>query len=104
MVGAGGILIESMDDRRFALPPFGAGDARRLIDRLRARPLLDGRRGRPPADIDALAEAFARFSVMAADIAGLFQEIDVNPVLCGAQGCIALDALVIGRPHRAAPA
>ncbi|MGE0118479.1 MAG: acetate--CoA ligase family protein [Dongiaceae bacterium] len=103
MVGAGGILIESMDDRRFALPPFDAGDARRLIDRLRARPLLDGRRGRPPADIDALAEAFACFSVMVADIAGLFQEIDVNPVLCGPQGCIALDALVIGRPHKAVP-
>ncbi len=95
MIGAGGILIESMNDRRFALPPFDAAVARRLIDRLRTRPLLDGRRGRPAANIDALADAFARFSVMAANLAGLFQEIDINPVLCGSAGCVALDALVV---------
>lgn len=97
MIGAGGTLIELLQDRRFALPPFDAAAARRLVDRLRARPLLDGRRGAPAADIDALAAAFARFSVMAADLAGLFREIDVNPLLCSAAGCIALDALVIGR-------
>jgi hypothetical protein len=97
MIGAGGVLIEAMNDRCFALPPFDGGVARRLIDRLRARPLLDGRRGQPPANIDALADAFARFSVMAADLAGLFREIDVNPVLCSAGGCVALDALVVAR-------
>jgi acyl-CoA synthetase (NDP forming) len=98
MIGAGGILIETTSDRRFAMPPLDASAARRLIDRLRTRRLLDGRRGRPAADIDALADAFARFSVMAADLAGLFQEIDVNPVLCGASGCVALDALVVPKP------
>jgi acyl-CoA synthetase (NDP forming) len=103
MVGAGGVLIELMNDRRFAVPPFDAAFARRLIDRLRTRPLLDGKRGLPAANVDALAEAFARFSVMATDLAGLFQEIDANPMLCGASGCIALDALVVGRPHGAAP-
>jgi acyl-CoA synthetase (NDP forming) len=97
MLGAGGVLIEAMNDRRFALPPFDAGVARRLIDRLRARPLLDGKRGMPPANIDALADAFARFSVMATDLAGLFREIDVNPLLCGAGGCVALDALVVAK-------
>ena len=91
-------------DRRFALPPFDAAAARGLIDGLKARPLLDGKRGMRAADIDAAAEALARFSVMAADLAGLVQEIDVNPMLCGPQGCVALDALVVGRPHGAAPA
>lgn len=102
MVGAGGVLIEVMNDRRFGLPPFDARFARRLVDRLRTRPLLDGKRGMSAANIVAVADAFARFSVMAADLSGLFEEIDVNPVLCDASGCIALDALVVGRPHGAA--
>jgi acyl-CoA synthetase (NDP forming) len=103
MASAGGVLIEVMADRRFALAPFDAAAARRLLDRLKARPLLDGQRGLPAADIDAVAECLARFSVMAADLAGLFQEIDVNPVMCGPSGCVALDALVIGRSLGADP-
>jgi acyl-CoA synthetase (NDP forming) len=98
MVGAGGILIEIMADRRFALAPFDDTTARRLLDGLKARALLDGRRGLPAANVDAVAEALARFSVLAADLAGLFQEIDVNPMLCGPSACVALDALVVGRP------
>lgn len=97
MVGAGGVLIELLADRQFALPPFDAPAARRLLDRLALRPLLDGRRGRPPADLDALAAALARFSVMIADLAGLLQEVDVNPLLAGPAGCAALDALVVPR-------
>ena len=104
MSGAGGVLIEILADRRFALPPFDALTARRLLDRLKARPLLDGKRGMPGADIEAVANALAQFSVMVADLAGLFEEIDVNPFLCGPGGCFALDALVIGRPQRANPA
>ncbi len=98
MVGAGGVLIEIMADRRFALAPFDSITARRLLDGLKARPLLESHRGLPAANIDAVAEALARFSVLAADLAGLFQEIDANPMLCGAGECIALDALVVGRP------
>ncbi|MEX0815640.1 MAG: acetate--CoA ligase family protein, partial [Dongiaceae bacterium] len=97
IVGAGGVLIELLADRRFALPPFDAAAARRLLDCLKLRPLLDGRRGAPPADLDALAEALARFSVMVADLRGLLGEVDVNPVLAGANGCVALDALVVPR-------
>jgi succinyl-CoA synthetase beta subunit len=104
MVGAGGVLIEIMADRCFALPPFDGATARRLLDRLRVRPLLDGKRGMPAVDIDAVAEALARFSVMAADLAGEFREIDVNPVLCTASGCLALDGLIMGRPQGAVPA
>jgi len=97
MAGAGGTLIEILADRRFAMPPFDAAAAARLIDRLKVRRLLDGVRGQPPADIGAVAEALARFSVMIADLGDLIAEADVNPVLCGADGCVALDALVVGR-------
>jgi acyl-CoA synthetase (NDP forming) len=95
MVGAGGVLIEYLRDQQCALAPFDAAEARRLIDGLALRPLLDGKRGRPPADVAALAEALARFSVLVADLDGLVTEIDVNPVAAGPDGPLALDALVI---------
>ena len=95
MVGAGGILIEMMKDRRFALPPLDATEARRLIDGLALRPLLDGKRGQPAADMARLADSFAAFAVMVADLGSLVAEIDINPVLAAPQGPVALDALVV---------
>jgi acyl-CoA synthetase (NDP forming) len=95
IVGAGGVLIEMMADRRFVLPAFGAIEARRQIDRLSLRPLLDGKRGAKAADVESLARAFAAFSVMAADLDGLIAEIDVNPLIVNADGAVAVDALVV---------
>ncbi len=96
-IGAGGTLIELLDDRVSALAPFGPATARRLIDRLRLRPLLDGYRGAPAVDLDALAVTIARFSVLAADLAPRVAEIDVNPLRCGAQ-IVAVDALLVVQP------
>lgn len=98
LVGAGGIFVELLKDVALAVPPFDAAVARRLIDRLKARPLLDGRRGRPAADVDALAEALARFSVLAASLGGSLAELDLNPVIAGPGGAVAVDALVVPRP------
>lgn len=95
LVGAGGIFVEVLKDAQLAVPPFDAAFARRLIDRLRARPLLDGVRGRPAADVDALAQAFARFSVLAATLGQDIAELDINPVIAGPGGAIAVDALVV---------
>jgi acetate---CoA ligase (ADP-forming) len=95
MIGAGGVLIESLVDRTHALAPFDVTEARELIDLLELRVLLEGNRGYPAADIESLAEVLARFSVMVADLGALVSEIDVNPVLAGPAGPIALDALVI---------
>jgi acetate---CoA ligase (ADP-forming) len=95
MVGAGGILIEFMSDRAVALAPFDEDEARRHVDSLALRPLLDGKRGAAPSDVAALAAALARFSVMVADLGELAQEIDINPMLAGPKGCVALDALIV---------
>lgn len=97
MAGAGGTLIEILADRGFAMPALDDARARRLIDRLKVRPLLNGVRGAKPADVASVAQALARFSVMIADLGDLIAEADVNPVLCGPKGCVALDALVVGR-------
>ena len=97
MIGLGGVLIEAVRDVRFAIPPLDAERARRLIDRLQGRQLLDGVRSRPAADLDALAEAFARFSVLAAELGPQLSEVDVNPIIAGPEGVVAADALIVGR-------
>jgi len=95
MLGAGGVFVEVMKDVRAVLPPFGVDVARRAIESLKVRPLLDGARGRPAADIDALAEALSRFSAMVCALRGSVKEIDVNPLIAGPDGCTAVDALVV---------
>jgi acyl-CoA synthetase (NDP forming) len=95
MVSAGGVLIEMLKDRRFALPPFGADEAARFLDGLSLRPLLDGKRGAKPTDFAVFALALSRFSVLAADLGDLIAEADVNPIVAGPEGSVALDALVV---------
>jgi acetate---CoA ligase (ADP-forming) len=94
MVAAGGVLIETLGDRRLALPPLDEVRAAKLIDRLDARPVLDGVRGAPPADVNALARALSRLSLLTRDLGDLIGALDVNPVIVGPRGCVAVDALV----------
>jgi succinyl-CoA synthetase beta subunit len=97
LVAAGGILVELLGDRKLALPPLDEAGARRLIDGLQVRPLLDGIRGAPASDIDAVAHAVSRLSVLAADLGDLLEALDANPIIAGPGGCVAVDALVIAR-------
>jgi hypothetical protein len=80
-----------------ALPPLDRSGARRLIDGLASRPLFDGVRGAPPADIDALVDVVARLSALATDLGDLVEAIDVNPIVAGANGAVAVDALIVPR-------
>ena len=95
LAAAGGILVELLHDRVLALPPLDDEHARRLVDRLRSRALLDGVRGAPPADVGSLAAAITRMSVLAADLGDLIGALDVNPMIVSPHGCVAVDALVI---------
>jgi hypothetical protein len=97
LVAAGGVLVEVLKDRRMALPPFDEARARRMVDALTARPLLDGVRGRPAADVDALVRAIVGMSWLAHDLGDHLDSLDANPVICGPDGCVAVDALVISR-------
>jgi acetate---CoA ligase (ADP-forming) len=97
MAAAGGELVEVLRDRRMALPPVDEPRARRLLDRLSVRPLLDGVRGRPPADVGAIVQAIVGLSALAADLGDLLEALDVNPLIAGPDGCVAVDALVIPR-------
>jgi acetate---CoA ligase (ADP-forming) len=94
LVAAGGVLIETLGDRRLALPPLDEERASKLIDRLDARPLLDGVRGAPPADVNALARSLSRLSLLARDLGDLIGALDINPIIASPRGCVAVDALV----------
>lgn len=95
LIGTGGIFVEVLGDSVLAKPPFDAVCARALIDRLQGRAMLDGVRGKPAADLDALAQALARFSVLAATLGAAIDELDLNPVIAGPDGAVAVDALVV---------
>ncbi|MCU0990389.1 MAG: acetate--CoA ligase family protein [Xanthomonadales bacterium] len=96
-LGFGGVRVEVIRDVACALPPFDRAAARRLLDSLRLRPLLEGVRGGPAADVEAFCIAAERFSVLAHALGDAIDEIDVNPVIVHADGCVAVDGLVVGR-------
>ena len=98
LVGAGGVLVEVLKDRRLAMPPLDEERARSMVDRLGVRPLLDGPRGQPIANVDALTQAVVALSWLAHDLGEHLEALDANPVICGSEGCVAVDALVIPRP------
>jgi acyl-CoA synthetase (NDP forming) len=96
LIGFGGIYAEVLKDVVFAMPPFDRIAARRKLDRLKLRPLLDGKRGARPYDVDGFCEAAARFSSMVHALREDLAEIDINPLIVRHDGCIAVDALVVG--------
>jgi hypothetical protein len=59
------------------------------------RPLLDGVRGEPPADLEALVRAVVAMSWLAHDLGDRIDALDANPVICGPNGCVAVDSLVV---------
>lgn len=98
-VGLGGVLVEVLRDSAVRVPPFGEDQARSMLSELRGRALLDGVRGRPPADLDALVEVVLRVQRMALELDGELSELDINPlmVLPRGRGAVALDALAVCR-------
>jgi acyl-CoA synthetase (NDP forming) len=98
-VGLGGVLVEVLRDVAVRVPPFGEEQARSMLAELRGRALLEGVRGGPPVDVDALVEVVLRVQRMALELGGDLSELDINPlmVLPRGQGAVALDALAVCR-------
>ena len=97
IVAAGGTLVELLADRVVACPPVSHATALRLLDGLRIRPLLDGWRGAPAVDLDALVDVIVRFSTMATELGDILDAVEANPVIASPRGAIAVDGLVIVR-------
>ncbi len=97
MVGLGGLHVEVLRDVAFAPVPIGVDEVPGLLAELKGAALLDGVRGAPPADREALAELIAALSRFAADHADQIAEIDLNPVIVHPQGegLSIVDALIL---------
>ncbi|VVO46031.1 Protein lysine acetyltransferase Pka [Pseudomonas fluorescens] len=95
MVGFGGIFAEVMKDVSFRLAPITRSEAQAMVRELRSFPMLDGARGRPKADLNAVIDTLMRLSAMAIDLREVVQEFDINPlfVLKAGEGVRAGDAL-----------
>jgi acyl-CoA synthetase (NDP forming) len=99
MFGLGGIHVEVLKDVTFRLAPFGEEEAMEMIGEIRGRALLEGVRGRRPADVAALARALAAVSRFAAGAGEALLSLDINPfaVMPEGEGAFALDALIVTR-------
>jgi acyl-CoA synthetase (NDP forming) len=92
-VGLGGVMAELVKDVRFALPPISEAEARALVTDGAAGKLLAGFRGTAAADVAGAVEIVLRIAQLAEDVPEL-AELDLNPVICGANGCQAVDARI----------
>jgi acyl-CoA synthetase (NDP forming) len=95
MVGLGGLFVEHLADVAFGLAPVTRAQARGMVRSLRAWPLLAGARGRPPADVDAIADALVALSHLAVAGRALIREVDVNPLIALPAGAVAVDGLIV---------
>ena len=94
MFGLGGIMVEVLGDVAFRLAPLGEGDARDMVDEIQGRQVLDGVRGQPPVDVDALEAMLDQVSAFAAEHPEV-AELDLNPVIASPEGAIAVDARIV---------
>jgi acetate---CoA ligase (ADP-forming) len=95
--GPGGVLAELIGAAQFRLAPLTDADARELVETGKAGRLAAGYRGGPPADAAALVDLLLRLSRLADDHPEI-AELDLNPVIGLADGCIAVDARIRLRP------
>ena len=103
--GAGGTLVELIRDVSVRITPLTDTDAEELLRDLKTYPLLEGYRGSPRLDIEALKDLLLRISTMVEDI-GHLAELDLNPVrvLADGDGCVVLDARIrMTRPEPPTP-
>lgn len=94
MFGLGGIFVEVLKDVAFRIVPLEPKDAKQMVREIKGYPVLEGVRGRPPADLAALEGLILRVSEFV-DAHPEIEELDLNPVFASADGVIAVDARIV---------
>jgi len=94
MFGIGGILVELLEDVSFRIAPITEYDAREQIHEIKGFPILDGYRGKPKADIDAIVNTLLAISNLVTKYEEI-NEMDLNPVFIYEKGLICVDARII---------
>ncbi|MFW9971323.1 MAG: acetate--CoA ligase family protein [Candidatus Odinarchaeota archaeon] len=94
MFGIGGILVELLEDVSFRIAPITEYDAKEMIHEIKGFPILDGYRGKPKADIDAIVDTLLKISDFVVEHEEI-NEMDLNPIFIYKKGLICVDARII---------
>jgi acyl-CoA synthetase (NDP forming) len=94
MFGLGGIMVEVLKDVSFRLVPLTDRDASQMISEIKGRPVLDGFRGQPAADVEALKSTILKVAQFVEKHPEV-REIDLNPVFAYPDGAVAVDARIV---------
>lgn len=97
LAGAGGVLVELLDDVTAYCPPVSRREVEETLGQLKFTRLLDGWRGRAAVGSGALVDAIMKTSTMALELGSHLDALDINPLLITESGAIALDVLVVPR-------
>ena len=100
MFGLGGIHVETLRDVSLRALPITRDDALAMVRELRAFAILNGARGRPPVDLDSIADALCALADFAQRAGDSLDSAEINPLIARPKaegGCVAVDALVVGR-------
>ncbi len=97
LFGLGGIYVELLKDVALRTAPLREEDAREMVEEIQGKALLDGVRGQPPRDREALVKIMMRLSRMAVELSGEIAELDINPLILypEGEGAVAADALIV---------
>jgi len=96
VVGFGGVTVELISDSRILLPPLDRGEVEQALLNLRTSALLEGYRGRPPGDVDAVVDTVLAVGRFVEDNRDRIAEIDINPLMVRPRGlgAVAVDAYI----------
>jgi acetate---CoA ligase (ADP-forming) subunit beta len=94
MFGLGGIMVEVLKDVAFRLVPLTNKDAAQMIGEIKGKPILDGVRGGPAADMAALQSTMVKVSELVQKHPEI-RELDLNPVFAYPDGALAVDARIV---------
>ena len=95
VIGAGGIFVELLKDATPLLLPVSRSDVEAALRGLKSFALLDGFRGRPAANLGPVIDAIMAIARYAGENLETLAELDVNPLMVGENGAIAVDALIV---------
>jgi succinyl-CoA synthetase beta subunit len=93
-IGAGGVLTEVLRDTVSLLVPSSPSHVKQALNRLNCAPLLQGYRGKSAADLDAAVAAVDAVQAYVLANAETLTEVEINPLICTANGAVAVDALI----------
>lgn len=95
MFGLGGVFVEALKDVSFRVAPLSRADAEEMVREIKGYGVLQGLRGKPPADTEALIDIILKVSRLAVDNKNIIKELDINPLILFEKGAKVADALII---------